>query len=67
MDRVQIAAEKVSWHMEQIAKLFQPGIKISVAVRTPGEPERDFFMTSEEKLDDLVDMVKRRQAAGRDR
>lgn len=32
-------------HLNDIAKLFKPGVKITLMVRTPGHPARDLLMT----------------------
>ncbi len=41
------AVEEVSAHMDEILKCFKPGAKITVMVRTPGNDEADFSLTSD--------------------
>jgi hypothetical protein len=57
------AQEEVSGHMDQISRLFKPGSKISVFVRSPGYPDRDFIMTND-NLDELTTMIARRKTKG---
>lgn len=59
-------AQIVSDHMENIVKLFKPGVKITVLVRKPGMPDRDFMMTDDE-IPALREMLDRRDAAIRAR
>lgn len=54
----------VSEHMEAIVACFKPGVKITVLVRTPDHPTRDFCMT-DDNLAEVIEMVKRRQAEGK--
>lgn len=48
--------------MDEILTNFKPGAKITVLVRTPGKPNADFCLTSDD-LEEVADMVKRRQKA----
>jgi hypothetical protein len=50
----------VSDHMDRIVSQFKPGVKITVLVRTPGFPDRDFMMTNDE-FDELLAMIIRRE------
>jgi hypothetical protein len=54
--------EIVAVHMDEIARLFKPGVKIAVLVRTPGFPDRDFMMT-DDATSELIAMVERRAKA----
>ncbi len=47
MTPLQNAQEAVADYMDRIVKLFKPGVKITVVVRTPDFPERDFVMTDD--------------------
>lgn len=52
-------------HLNEISKLFQSGVKLTLIARSPGHPERDFMMS----VDDLVmvqELIKRRQEAMKD-
>lgn len=60
-DKLHQAAAEVSSHMDQILRLFKPGRKITVIVRTPGNGEADFLMTDDD-LDEVVGLVQRHQA-----
>ncbi len=51
----------VSYHMDEILGCFKPGRKITVAVRSPGKPDQDFVMTSDD-LDEVIAMLARRNA-----
>jgi hypothetical protein len=52
--------------MAEIVSLFKPGVKITVLVRVPGHPTRDFMMTDDQH-DDIIEMVQRRKSAFLDR
>ena len=56
IDDVQDA---VGAHMDAIRKRFKPGVKLTVMVRSPGFPDRDFVMTDDE-IPELVLMLSRR-------
>lgn len=55
--------EDVSRHMDEILRCFKSGAKITVLVRSPGYPDRDFVMTNDD-LDELTAMIARRKAMG---
>lgn len=52
----------VSDHMCEILRLFKPGAKIAIVVRSPGFPERDFIMTND-TLPELIGCLERRARA----
>jgi len=54
--------ETVSGHMDAIVSCFKPGVKITVLVRSPGFPGRDFMMTNDDH-DELIAMIERRKRA----
>lgn len=45
--------------MDKIKVCFKPGVKITVLVRTPGAPDRDFCMT-DDTPDEIIAMMTRR-------
>lgn len=49
----------VGIYMGHIAGLFKAGCRVTVLVRTPGHPDRDFMMTDDE-LTEIGKMVARR-------
>ena len=50
---VQLASDKAADHMDRILRLFKPGAKITVIVRSPLVPgDTDFIMTD----DDLTEV-----------
>lgn len=53
--------QTVAGYMERITKLFKPGVKIAVLVRSPGFPDRDFMMT-DDAIPELRAMLDRRDA-----
>lgn len=61
-EKLVIAAENVGQHMDAILSNFLPGAKITVLVRRPGEPERDFMMTDDDPLEAIA-MIQRRTSA----
>lgn len=58
LQRVQ---EAVADHMDAILGMFKPGCKITVLVRTPDHPDRDFLMTSDAGSE-IIAAVQRRGA-----
>lgn len=50
----------VSEHMDAIKRCFKRGVKITVMVRTPNLPDRDFMMT-DDSLDEVLKMLARRR------
>lgn len=57
--------DNVAASMEDIVRMFKPGVKITVLVRTPGKPTADFMMTDDQP-GEIIAMVERRNAAGAD-
>lgn len=52
--------------MNEIKACFKPGAKITVLVRAPGYPDRDFCMTDDQP-GEIIAMMERRKAAGADK
>jgi hypothetical protein len=52
----------VSDHMTDILRCFKPGAKITVTVRTPDYPDRDFLMTNDD-LPEVRKLIERRISA----
>lgn len=52
-------------YMDRLLSHFKEGLdtRVTVAIRTPGKPEGDFLMTSDD-LNSVIEMVERRRAAG---
>jgi hypothetical protein len=55
--------ELVADHMDAISSYFKPGVKVTVIVRVPGYPDRDFMMTADE-APEIKALIERRSAAG---
>lgn len=55
------AQEHVAACMDDILTAFKPGVKITVMIRNPSEPQRDFMMTSD-TIPELRAMLDRREA-----
>jgi hypothetical protein len=51
----------VADRMDEIHTYFKPGVKVTVIVRSPGFPSRDFMMTSDE-IPELQALLERRAA-----
>ncbi len=64
MSDLELVQRTVAGRMEQIVDCFKPGVKITVLVRSPGFPNRDFLMTADD-LDEVISAVDRRKAAGK--
>lgn len=60
--KVQSVAEEIGDHMDAILRLFKPGAKITVLVRTPDYPDgsRDMLMTSDD-IENAIAALKCRQ------
>jgi hypothetical protein len=61
-DLLQEVTQEVAAHMEEIVSFFKPGVKITVLVRTPDAPTRDFCMTDDDP-DEVIAMMQRRKEA----
>lgn len=57
---IQDVESRVSHHMDDIAAYFKPGRLITVIVRSPGKPNQDFLMTSDD-LDEVAALLERRR------
>ena len=63
MSTLAAVQHRVADHMNAIHTYFKPGVKVTVIVRTPGFPDRDFLMTADD-IPELIALLQRRQAAG---
>lgn len=57
-DPLQEVRADVAGHMDEIKRYFKPGAKVTVMVRFPGHPTRDFMMTDDD-LSGLREMLDR--------
>lgn len=62
MSNLDEVRETVARYMDEITSMFKPGSKITVLVRAPGFPNRDFMMTDDE-FSELIAMLERRSKA----
>lgn len=60
LERVQ---RLVAHRMDEIRLHFKSGVKVTVMVRSPEHPDRDFMMTDDD-LGELIAMINRRQKHG---
>lgn len=60
---IDTVRDEIAEHLDEIRLLFKPGVKITVLVRTPDYPDRD-FMLSDDDLGEVSAMVGR--SAGRE-
>ncbi len=62
--RVARLGELVQEHLDDISALFRPGAKVTLIVRHPGYPKRDFVITGDdwEGVAEVVERSKRREA-----
>jgi hypothetical protein len=61
-DALEHVRHDVAEHLEGIKSMFVAGAKISVFVRHPGYPDRDFVLT-DDNLAEVIKMVRRRDPA----
>lgn len=50
---------QIAEKLDEILAMFKPGRKISLFVRTPGEPEQDLMITDEKDDGEIVAMIHR--------
>lgn len=62
MSDLHLVQQEVADPMDNILKMFKPGAKITVLVRAPGYPDRDFCMTNDSPAE-AIEMLTRRQEA----
>lgn len=60
---VQRVGERVGDHMDYILAMFKRGAKITVVVRAPGHPDRDFVQTNDD-LAEAIEVLRRRLDPG---
>jgi hypothetical protein len=59
MERVR---DHIAWCLDRVKEAFKPGVKITILVRTPGLPDRDFAMT-DDTWEEAIGMLQRRSEA----
>lgn len=59
---LEAAESECAFFLEQIRAQFKSGVKITLLVRTPDYPERDFCLTDDE-LVEVTQMIARRAVA----
>lgn len=65
MSNLSDVQDIVAEHMDEILKLFKPGKKITVLVRTPDDPEGRYdFMMGDDDPQELLNMLARCKARG---
>lgn len=52
-------ALRIESHLNSIEKMFKPGVKVTLMVRTPGLPDRDLVVTVD-NLEEVKAMIDRR-------
>lgn len=57
-DDVRRTGQQIAFHMDEIARLFKPGAKLTLLVRSPGHPERDAFLSDEDNIDEAIEAIK---------
>ena len=62
LDLLAYAQQRAGAALDEIRGLFRPGVKITLAVRSPEAPDRDFLM-SDDDLAEVAAMIERRRAA----
>jgi hypothetical protein len=60
MSNLALVQQRVADHMDKIHDYFKPGVKVTVIVRTPDFPDRDFLMTADD-IPELIAFLRRRQ------
>ena len=60
--KLQYVNERVCAALDELSKLFVPGVKFSVTARVPGKPDQDFMVTNDD-LDELIKLIERRRDA----
>ena len=64
MTNLEAVQQRVADRMDEIHDYFKPGVKVTVIVRTPDFPDRDFLMTADD-IPELVALLQRREQAGK--
>lgn len=68
MDKVRLAYDEASVHLNKIAALFTGEVKITLLVRHPGKDEQDFLLTNDdlEEVNKGIERAKNRADYGRE-
>lgn len=61
-DGLQKTAAEIERHLNEIAPLFKPGMKLTFIARMPGNNEADLLMTIDD-LEQIKAVIERRQQA----
>lgn len=51
---VRQAGKVMSHHLNEIASIFKPGVKLTLLVRVPGHPERTALLSDETDIEEAV-------------
>lgn len=57
-EMVAAAGRHAAEYLDRIARLFKPGKKLTLLVRSPGLPDRDFMLT-DDNIDEAIAMLER--------
>lgn len=60
---LESARQNIALHMDKILQNFKKDAKITVLVRSPGHPDRDFLMTND-AIPDAIEALGRREKEG---
>ena len=52
-DKVRRTCAQISFHLEEISKLFTGDVKITLLVRHPEKPERNAFLSDDLDIDEI--------------
>lgn len=59
-DMLQRAGAECERHLNEMLGLFKPGVKLSLIMRMPGNPDCEFVMTTDD-MDALIETIQRRK------
>ena len=60
---VALSVQDCERHLNEMARNFKPGAKLTFIARTPGNDEADFMLTIDD-IDEVINLLERRKAAG---
>lgn len=53
-DKIMRLREEISWHLDEIEKLFRDPVKLTVVIRNLRSPDRDVVMGNDEPADAMA-------------
>lgn len=61
-DPVVDAGNEIAMHLTKIAKLFKPGVKLTLLIRSPDNAGRNAYLSDEDDIEPVIDALRQLHA-----